>query len=82
MRRTDQVIVRLAPSEKAQLRALAQAAHLTISDYCRDRLLRTDADLVAEVGKLRAIANRAAIQAQAADRRAMQAIAIAGRGDA
>jgi hypothetical protein len=78
--KTAQIIVRLSPAEKAELFARAAAARLTVSDYCRDRLLRPEGDVVAELGRARARADAAAQRAAAADRRALQALAL-GRDD-
>lgn len=72
------MIVRLSVAEKAALRGAAQGAHLTISDYCRERLLRPGADQTAELGRLRAQLDAAVRRAEAADRRALQAIALGG----
>ncbi len=74
--RTQTLIVRLTPAEKVALATAARAAHLTVSDYCRERLLRPGRDVVAECGRWRAIAEEASRAAAEADRRALAAAAL------
>ena len=75
-RRSSQIIVRLTPTEKAELKQAARDARMTVSDYCRCCMFFKQDDTVGELGRLRAIADKAISQAQAADRRAMQALAM------
>lgn len=75
-RRSSQVIVRLTPTEKAELKQAARDARMSVSDYCRCCMFSKRDDIVGELGRLRAIADRAVDQAQAADRRAMRALTI------
>lgn len=75
MKRSQQIIVRLTPTEKAALKQSAREADMSISDYCRFHLFISRDELGDQVLKLRALADRAIAQAQAADRRVMLALA-------